>query len=51
MKIDEMKMNEMDKMISIFYFVYSGHFDHLKWSKWLKMDHPNGPCDFKMDHY
>ena len=38
-------MDEIDKMVFIFYFVYSGHFDHLELSKWLEMDHPNSLKD------
>ena len=42
MKMNEIKIDEMDKMVSIFGSVYSGHFDYLECSKWPKMDHLNG---------
>ena len=31
----------MDKMVSIFGFFHSRHFDYLEWSKWPKMEHNN----------
>ena len=41
-------MDEIDKMMSNFGFVHSRLFDHLEWSKWPEMDHPNSPYVCKL---
>ena len=40
-----MEIDEMNKIVFNFGFVYYGYFDHLKWSKYQKIDHSNSPKD------